>query len=204
MFYVHDIDGLKFKGPLEELEKWRSVARKQHIQPLTEKKRSPPSPEEREAQEALKTYRKVASKENMVEPLVHVHQIMSSPVSTIHHEMPLTEAWWMMQKKRVRQLVVTSDVKKVVGMLSDRDLLQRINVIDNKIQVADELAVNEVIKPDIMTTDSMSDIRRVAKVLAYYHIDALPVLEKEKLVGIVTRGDILRGFAENPKLNLWA
>jgi CBS domain-containing protein len=25
-----------------------------------------------------------------------------------------------------------------------------------------------------------------------------------KLIGIVTRGDILRGFAENPKLNLWA
>ena len=203
MFYVYDIDGLKFKGPLEQLEKWRSVARKEHIQPLKEKSSSPPFPEGRGAQ-AVAAYQKIISRDNMVEPLVHIHQIMSSPVATIHHEMPLTEAWWMMQKKTIRQLVVTSDVKKVVGMLSDRDILERINVIDNKIQVADELVVNEVIKPDIMTTDSMSDIRRVAKVQAYYHIDALPVLEKERLVGIVTRGDILRGFAENPKLNLWA
>jgi hypothetical protein len=28
MFYVSDIDGLKFKGPLEKLEKWRTVLRK--------------------------------------------------------------------------------------------------------------------------------------------------------------------------------
>lgn len=203
MFYVHDIDGLKFKGPLEELEKWRNVARKQHIQPLGQKKSSPPSPEGRGAQ-ALAAYQKIISRDNMVEPLVHVHQIMSSPVSTIHLGMSLTDAWWMMQKETIRQIVVTSDVKKVVGMLSDKDILQRINVVDNTIQVADELLVSEVIKPDIMTTDSMSDIRRVAKVLAYYHIDALAVLERERLVGIVTRGDILRGFAENPKLNLWA
>lgn len=203
MFYVHDIEGLKFKGPLEELEKWRNVTRKQHIQPLGEKKSSRPSPEGSGSQ-AVAAYEKIISRDNMVEPLVHVHQIMSSPASTIHHEMPLTDAWWTMQKETIRQLVVTTDRKNVVGMLSDRDILQRINVIDNKIQVAQELIVSEVIKPDIMTTDSMSDIRRVAKVLAYYHIDALPVLEKERLVGIVTRGDILRGFAENPKLNLWA
>ena len=63
---------------------------------------------------------------------------------------------------------------------------------------------SEVIKKEVVATDSISDIRRVAKVLAYYHIDALPVIENKRLVGIVTRGDILRGFAENPKLNLWA
>jgi CBS domain-containing protein len=40
--------------------------------------------------------------------------------------------------------------------------------------------------------------------MAYYHVDAMPVLRDDtRLVGVVTRGDILRGFAENPRLNLW-
>lgn len=39
---------------------------------------------------------------------------------------------------------------------------------------------------------------------AHFHIDALPVVEDETLTGIVTRGNILRRFTENPKLNLYA
>ncbi len=203
MFYVYDIEGLRFQGPLEELEQWRTVARKITIPPLKEEKRSSPSPEGPGAQ-AIAAYQKIISGDNMVEPLVHTHQIMSFPVSTIHHDIPLADAWWMLKEGTIRQLVVTTDQQKVVGMLSDRDILQRINIVNDQVEVDHELVVNEVINQEIITTDSMSDIRRVARVLAYYHIDALPVLDQARLVGIVTRGDILRGFAENPKLNLWA
>jgi len=202
MFYVYDIEGLAFRGPLEELEQWRSVARKK-IKPLKEEKGSLPSPETPEAK-VVAAYQKIISRDNMVEPLVHIHQIMTSPVSTIHLDTPLTDAWRLLKEVTIRQFVVTTDQKKVIGMLSDRDILKRINVVGDEVEVDQELIVNEVIKREIITTDSMSDIRRVARVLAYYHIDALPVLEEERLVGIVTRGDILRGFAENPRLNLWA
>ena len=203
MFYVYDIDGIRFRGPLEELEQWRSVARKTTVQPLKEEKSSLPFSETPGTQ-AIAAYQIIISRDNMVEPLVHIHQIMSSPVSTIHKDFPLADAWGVLKKRTIRQLVVTTDQKQVVGMLSDRDILQRINVVNDEVEVDQEVLVSEVITQDIITTDSMSDIRRVAKVLAYYHIDALPVIEQERLVGIVTRGDILRGFAENPKLNLWA
>ncbi len=203
MFYVYDLDGLKFRGSLEELEQWGNVTRKSKIQPLKEDTSSSSFPGAPESK-AISVYQKIVSKDNMVEPLVHAYQIMSFPVSTIHHETSLVDAWWKLKNSTIRQLVVTTDQKRVVGMLSDRDILKRINVVDDEVQVDQELIVSEVIKQEIITTNSTSDIRRVARVLAFYHIDALPVLEKEKLVGIVTRGDILRGFAENPKLNLWA
>ena len=203
MFYVYDLDGLRFKGRLEDLEQWRSVVRKTTIQPLKEEKKSLPSPHTPSAPEVA-AYQRNVSRGNMVEPLVHVYQIMSYPVSTILPDVPLLDAWRMLKDGTIRQCVVITDQKKVVGMLSDRDILQRVNVVDGEVEVGLGLTVREVIKQEIITTDSMSDIRRVAKVFAYFHIDALPVLEQEKLVGIVTRGDILRGFAENPKLNLWA
>ncbi|WP_419176428.1 MULTISPECIES: CBS domain-containing protein [Desulfosediminicola] len=44
----------------------------------------------------------------------------------------------------------------------------------------------------------------MARVLALHHIDSMPVTCKAGyLVGIVTRGDILRSSAENPRLDLW-
>jgi len=203
MFYIYDIEGLRFKGPLEELQNWRRVERKTFIQPIKGGQQSTPMPD-RKGSEALSAYQSILSKDNMVEPLVHVHQIMSSPVSTIRLDITLVDAWRMLRAGNVRQLVVITPQRKVVGILSDRDVLRRINVVNDEAVVDQELFVSEVIAEEIITTDSSSDIRRVAKIMAYYHLDALPVLEDDNLAGIVTRGDILRGFAENPKLNLWA
>jgi len=202
MFYVYDIDGLRFQGPMEELQKWHRVARKITVQPLEEKEQKSRPPDAR-GSAALEAYHKIVSKSSIVEPLVYVYQIMSSPVSTIRLDIPLVDAWRMLRAGNVRQLVVTTAKRQLLGILSDRDVLRRINVIDGEVEVDQELFVSEVIEQEIITTDSYSDIRRVAKIMAYYHLDALPVLEDEKMIGIVTRGDILRGFADNPKLNLW-
>ena len=203
MFYVNDINGLKFTGPLEELENWGKVSRKQKVQPLEKDSDFSTFPRE-QGTHATAAYQKYVTDNNMVEPLVHAHQIMSAPALTIHLETSLTDAWWLLQKESVKQLIVTTDQRKVLGMLSDRDILKRINVIDNTVQTTREFSVSDVVNREIISTHSISDIRRIAKVLAQFHIDALPVVENEILIGIVTRGDILRGFATNPKLNLYA
>lgn len=115
-----------------------------------------------------------------------------------------TPVWYCDQVLRdIQQIIITTERKKIIGLLSEKDILKRINVIDNKIQLDQKLVVENVINQEFISTDSISDIRRVAKVLAKFHIDAMPVMKDERLVGIVTRGDILRGFATHPKLNLW-
>lgn len=203
MFYVNDVEGLKFTGPLEDLEKWRKVSRKNNIPSKDQGARSSPFVSGTGSQ-AVQAYQKYVAANNMVEPLVHAHQIMSSPVLTILLGTPLSDAWWLLQDESVKQLIVTTEQRQVLGMLSDRDILRRVNVIDNTVQMSQELYVADVLNREIISTHSISDIRRIAKVLAHFHIDALPVVEEEILIGVVTRGDILRGFAENPKLNLYA
>lgn len=203
MFYVYDIDGLRFRGPMETLENQRRVTRRSAIRPVTEEEEATPYPKGPEAQ-AVGVYQEMVKRENMVEPLVLIDQIMSSPVSTISPETSLVDAWWMLRKGNIRQLVVTSATRDVVGLLSDRDILQRINVVGDEVEVERDLTVAEVIPEETITTDANSDIRRVARVMAFFHRDAMPVIDQDRLIGIVTRGDILRGFAENPKLNLWA
>jgi acetoin utilization protein AcuB len=203
MFYVSDIDGLKFKGPLEKLEKWRTVLRKTKSKQLKERKSSSTF-SKGPGVNAVAAYQKTISNNNMVEPIVHVHQIMSSPPTTIPPDTQLADVWLMLRKLAIRQVIVTTESRKILGMLSDRDILKRINVIDNNVIVDQELLADDAVNREFVSTDVISDIRRVAKVLAHFQIDAMAVLEEERLVGIVTRGDILRGFATNPKLNLWA
>ena len=203
MFYVYDLDGLRFKGPMERLEQQRRVDRRAPVTAVKPGEEPYPFPPGKEGK-AIAAYRQAARKENMVEPLVHIYQIMNSPASTIHSEIPLLDAWLRLKKESIRQLVVVNDRKEVAGLLSDRDILRRINVIDEVVEMDSNLTVAEVMQDETISTDSMSDIRRVAKVMAYFHVEAMPVMrEGNQLIGVVTRGDILRGFAENPRLNLW-
>jgi acetoin utilization protein AcuB len=208
MFYVYDIDGLRFQGSLEDLESHR-VEKTRPIKALIENKTSFGKLLDEEKAKGFKAsavnaYQKSINREALVEPLVHVYQIMSSPVSTVGGDIPLYSAWLMLKESDIRQLVVTTPSRGVLGVLSDRNIFQHIKVIDGRIEVQRDLLVSEVLPKETYTTDAMSDIRRVARVMAFYHLDAMPVMENERLVGIVTRGDILRGFAANPKLNLWA
>lgn len=202
MFYLYDIEGLQFRGSLEALEQARTVSQTQPTKPLKfedQLSRQPYSP----SSQAVKAYQDVVRQEQMVEPLLHIYQIMSSPVSTITKDIPLHDAWRMLTAGNIRQLVVTKGNDNVIGILSDRDILRHINVGGNDINTHHNMTVNTAIHQEVLTTDAMSDIRRVARVMAFYHTDAIPVTENDRLIGIVTRGDILRGFAENPKLNLW-
>jgi CBS domain-containing protein len=143
-------------------------------------------------------------RESLVEPLVHISQIMSSPVSTIGKDISLYAAWRQLQNDGIRQLVVTTKSKHVLGVLSDREILKYMNIINDEVETDRVIPVVDVLQTTTVTTDADSDIRKVARIMASLHIDAMPVVEQDRLVGIVTRGDILRGFAEHPKLNLWA
>lgn len=203
MFYVHDTDGIQFRGPLEELERNRRIEQSRSLQPL---KRDGAFSEyiDNARANAATTYRQMINHDSMVEPLVHIYQIMSSPVSTIRVDVSLVDAWLMLRQGRIRQLVVTTQKRRVIGILADRDILRYINVVEDHVYMDQHMQVSNIMPGEVITTDSMSDIRRVAKVMVQFHVDAMPVVENEKLVGIVTRGDILRGFADNPKLNLWA
>lgn len=202
MFYVYDLDGQRFKGPMEALERERKVDRRSAVTPIKEGEQPFPFPERTEP-EGISAYRQ-ATQKSMVEPLIHIYQIMSSPAATIQSDAPLMEAWLRLKNEEIRQLVVVSDRREVAGILADRDILKRIKVVGDVVDMDSGLTVAEVMQPETITTDSRSDIRRVAHVMAYYHVDAMPVLREDaQLVGVVTRGDILRGFAENPRLNLW-
>ena len=58
---------------------------------------------------------------------------------------------------------------------------------------------------EIITTDPLSDIRRVAQVMIKYKINTFPVVEDDGvLVGIVSKTDIIKAVSHLPHLQLWS
>ncbi len=203
MFYVYDVNGLQFSGSLEALELNKRVQASDPVGRIGFQNRLQQELNEHPKDNRFDAYQNMNERENMVEPLVHIFQIMTSPAATITPDTPISDAWSILRKKKVRQLVVTNEKVQAIGMLSDRDILHHLNVNGDEIKVEINHPIGEIINTEIITTGTGTDIRKVARVMAFYHLDAMPVIKETVLVGIVTRGDILRGFADHPRLNLW-
>ena len=58
---------------------------------------------------------------------------------------------------------------------------------------------------EIITADPISDIRRVAKVMVDFKLDAIAIVEENDiLVGIVSKTDIIKAISHLPSLQLWS
>ncbi len=152
---------------------------------------------------AIKAY-EVTQKEPARRVVVRVAEIMSTPVSVVSDENTLEEAWNVMQKKHIQHLPVIRE-GKLVGMISQRDLLCR--VIVNKeglLEGVKRETVADIMQEKVVTTTEDTDIRHIANVLSQYDIGALVIMSPyESPVGIVTRGDIIKRLSNEPPLELY-
>jgi len=209
MFYVYDTHGMRFQGSMEQLEKERALARSRHVEQPEPRDsvhahdQDQSAPGNVWAGKAMASYKRQKNQQ-ILEPIVHAYQIMSHPVQTVFPDETLAGAWNLFQKSGFRHIPVINERRTILGVISDRDILRRINVEDDQLIGNIEMPVSNLIKREAITTDPESDIRRIARIMALYHTGAMPVVTPEhKLVGIISRGDILRAFAENQKLNIW-
>jgi CBS domain-containing protein len=101
-----------------------------------------------------------------------------------------------MSKHRVNQLPVVVD-DKVVGIVTDRDVrdaypssmrLLRGKDIDD---FADSYTVEEVMTYNVVTINPETSLREAAQHVRKQRFGALPVVDRGKLVGIITRSDLL-------------
>jgi acetoin utilization protein AcuB len=102
----------------------------------------------------------------------------------------------LMAKHRVNQLPVL-DNERLVGIVTDRDvrdayptsmMIDRGEEID---RFADSVTVEEVMSHDVFTVRPDTSLAKAVGLLRRHRIGSLPVMQNKKLVGIITRSDIL-------------
>ncbi|MBN1993887.1 MAG: CBS domain-containing protein [Anaerolineae bacterium] len=132
-----------------------------------------------------------------------VRDHMVSPPITVAPDMPFQDALKLMQENRFRRLPVVDKKGKLIGIVSERDLLYaspspattlsvwELTYVLSKIQV-DELMTKEVV-----TTSPDTPIEDAASLMVEKKVGGLPVVDGDyKPVGIITDRDIFKAFVE--------
>jgi CBS domain-containing protein len=83
------------------------------------------------------------------------------------------------------------DKGRLVGIVCQSDILKGL-----KNGSMTELSVSDVMTADVVTVPPTESAVLVAKIMVEKHINRVPIVENDKVVGIVTRGDIIKAVAE--------
>jgi CBS-domain-containing membrane protein len=143
---------------------------------------------------------------------MNVASIMSTPVIGIAPTATIAEAIRLMLNKRVSGLPVVTADGTLTGMLSEGDLLRRkeLGTVKNRSRwiefllgeekLADEYIhthgrhVSDVMSGHVISVGSTASLEDAVSLMLSHGVKRLPVLENGKLIGIVSRADILHAL----------
>lgn len=127
----------------------------------------------------------------MKRDLVHV-----SPSESVR------KAWALLREHRIRHLPVM-DQGTLVGIVTDRDVrlvfpsaLTSGAKEQDPADALEKVKVQEIMTKQVTTVTPDTSIADVARILLERRIGGLPVVQQGRLVGIITKTDILAAFVE--------
>jgi CBS domain-containing protein len=121
----------------------------------------------------------------MVMPAKTAKDIMTTRVVTVKPSTPIADAARLLVRRKISGVPVVDekDKTKVVGILTEADLLAA---------PAGAKTVAEVMRKRVISVSPETPIDEIVAILVKRKIKRVPVLEGGKLVGIVSRIDVLR------------
>jgi acetoin utilization protein AcuB len=123
---------------------------------------------------------------------------MSRNVYTVALDSPLSEAAKMLREKKIKHLPVVDKKNSVVGVLSDRDIKEYMPSKATTLDVFElhnillETKVTKVMKKKVFTARPDLPIEEAAMLMYDKDIGCLPIVEDNRLVGIISDRDLFR------------
>jgi acetoin utilization protein AcuB len=130
-----------------------------------------------------------------------VGERMSHPVISIPPDMPIVDALNMMKRERIRRTPVVKD-GKLIGIVSDKDLLNASPSPATSLSVWEmnyllsKITVRDVMTKDVLTVTEDTPIEEAARIMSDNKIGGLPVMRRDRVVGIITETDLFKIFLE--------
>jgi acetoin utilization protein AcuB len=135
-----------------------------------------------------------------------VRNWMTSKVVTVSPKASIVEAKRLMKENGIRRLPVV-DGSRLVGIVSDRDLREFIPSGGTSFDIHEihyllaKTPVAEIMTAEVITIGPEATVGRAARILKDRKIGGIPVVEDDRLVGIITVKDVLASFVEALGLN---
>ena len=128
---------------------------------------------------------------------LHVRDVMSGAVRTLGRNDQLSLADDVMRAERIRHLPVLDEEGHLCGILSQRDMFRGAlaqalgygTAAQQKVLAT--LRVKEVMTTEVVTTHPDTALGEAARIMIAGKIGCLPVVEGDRLVGILTESDFV-------------
>lgn len=110
-------------------------------------------------------------------------------VATVTAHQSVAEVVAALREKDIGALVVVADTGRVVGIVSERDVVRRVATVGGDVL---DLRVEDVMTAPVHTCTPAATIDELMEEMTERRIRHLPVCEGERLVGIVSIGDVVK------------
>lgn len=137
--------------------------------------------------------------------MLTTNDLMTIDPETVTQDASLREVATIMNRANIRQVLVVDD-KKLVGIVTDRDVRLAVNsplTTDDpleRLELLNGFTAQDCMTPNPRSVTPETPVHKVAELLSMYKFGALPVVKNDELVGIITVTDLLNQMALIPKL----
>jgi len=124
---------------------------------------------------------------------MNANEIMTRGIMTIKRDASVIEAMKQMVDRRVTSLIVEKEGEKgVYGIITRKDIVNKVIAYGKDLETT---KVSEIMSEPLMTISPEMGIDTIARLMAKTDIRRFPVMEGNKLVGMVSNSDILKAIA---------
>jgi len=131
--------------------------------------------------------------------MTNVAQVIQNKIEqnifTINPESTVLEAISLMADKGIGALVVTQQ-EKVVGILSERDYMRKVTLMK---RTSEETTVSEIMTAKVLTVTKSTTVEDCLGLMTERHLRHLPVVENDKLIGLISIGDLVKAVMEDQR-----
>ena len=115
-----------------------------------------------------------------------VRDVMTARVITVRENVMKHQAARLLTQHRISGLPVVNEDGVLVGVVSELDVISK-----------EGLRVGDIMTRNVISVAADTKVDDVRHIFVHEHIRRLPVLEQGKVVGIVSRADLVREVAKN-------
>ena len=121
---------------------------------------------------------------------MQIKNLMSEDIISIDKDQNLSDALKLLRKHNVSRLPVTNN-KELVGIISERDIANKLGSSKYESMPASRLHISSVMVKDVITVPQSMQLDEVARIMLEKGIGSVPVMEDDKMVGIVSKADFV-------------
>jgi CBS domain-containing protein len=123
---------------------------------------------------------------------MRINQVLAAKanpeVITVSPDATVRDLLRLMAEHNVGALVVSSDGKRLDGIVSERDVVRRLNERGELL----DARVDSIMTAEVRTCEGEQRVNDLMQVMTEHRIRHLPVMNGDELVGIISIGDVVK------------